>query len=393
MNILYLSAWFPFPLNNGSKLRIYNLLSGLSQKHDVTLISFCDDDEPSFPDELKRICVNIYPIPSRENKPKSIDGLAGFLSVKPRFLANRYDHSVYELISKVIKEGKIDMIIASEWVMADYCSKEWQIPMIFEDVELGVFKGKITNSPTIFHKYRHRFTWFKMKQYISRKIPEFSACTVVSTQEFLLFQEVISEYKNVEIIPNGVDLKKYLGISVDPKPKTLIFTGSFTYGVNYGAMLWFLTEIFPIIKSKEPDVSVIITGDHADLPLPDYSEITLTGMVDDVRPLIGSSWVSLAPILSGGGTRLKILEAMALRTPVVSTSKGAEGLTVENKKDILIADQPREFAEAVICLMRDQDLRRRIVNNAFELIQNKYQWQVILPEFINLAEKCAPEKD
>jgi glycosyltransferase involved in cell wall biosynthesis len=172
----------------------------------------------------------------------------------------------------------------------------------------------------------------------------------------------------------------------------LIFTGSFGFGPNYDAMTWFLREVYPRIQAEVPDVSLTITGDHKNLPLPPATNVTLSGFVDDIRPLLAAAWLSLAPIWSGGGTRLKILEAMALGTPVVATSKGAEGLDVEHNVHLLIADTPQTYAEAVLQILRQPELRERLAACAYELVRQKYNWPTVMPRFLDLVDRVAQGK-
>jgi glycosyltransferase involved in cell wall biosynthesis len=136
-------------------------------------------------------------------------------------------------------------------------------------------------------------------------------------------------------------------------------------------------------------VQFTITGDHANLPLPPADRVTLTGFVDDVRPLIAAAGVSVVPLRVGGGTRLKILEAMALRTPVVTTSKGAEGLDVQPGEHLLIADTPEAFAAASLRLLQEPGLRQRLADNAYRLVAEKYDWAVTMPRFLELVERVA----
>jgi len=117
--------------------------------------------------------------------------------------------------------------------------------------------------------------------------------------------------------------------------------------------------------------------------------INLVGYVDDIQSLITASTMSIVPLLVGGGTRLKILEAMALRTPVVSTTKGAEGLSVRHEENILIADTPGMFAEAVIRLLQKPELRQSVAENAYRLVSEHYNWPIVIPRFVDLAEKVA----
>ena len=151
-------------------------------------------------------------------------------------------------------------------------------------------------------------------------------------------------------------------------------------------MLWFVREIFPTIIEQIPDVHLIITGDHSNLPMPPSRNITLAGYVDDIKTCVASCAISIAPLLSGGGTRLKVLEAMALGTPVVATSKGAEGLNAVNNEHLLLADTPVEFAKSIIKLLDDNNLRLQIAENARRFVAEKYSWDKILSEYLNLIE-------
>ena len=189
------------------------------------------------------------------------------------------------------------------------------------------------------------------------------------------------------MIPNCVNVQEYAAFDKEIEPDTLIFTGSFGFEPNYEAMLWFLSDVYPIVQAEVPTIHLTITGDHLNKPLPQRSGTKLTSFVPDVRPYIARSMLSIAPIQTGGGTRLKILEAMALRTPVISTSKGAEGIDVENGKDILIADTPMEFAKAIVELAKTPELRVSIADNAYNLVKDKYDWGKVLPKFMELVDR------
>jgi glycosyltransferase involved in cell wall biosynthesis len=174
-----------------------------------------------------------------------------------------------------------------------------------------------------------------------------------------------------------------------PRPDSLVYNGALTYSANYDAMRWFLAHVFPRVKQAVPGVTLAITGstagvDTAGLALDDT--VTLTGYVDDIRCPVAEASACVVPILQGGGTRLKILEAMALGTPVVSTSKGAEGLDVTPGHDILIADEPTEFASQVTRLLSDAALREQVASNARHLVEQRYDWQQIGRRFVGLVE-------
>ncbi len=385
MKILFLSRWFPYPTNNGSKLRIYNLLRGLSKHHDVTLLSFADqpDVSPEAP-EVRSICSEVQVIPWREFDPNSVRAKLGFLNLKPRSIIDTFSPEMAQAITDALSKQKYDVVIASQLQMAAYYPYFQNIPAVFEEIEIGLIYGQAKTSADKVQRLRHAFTWFKLRIYLSQLLKSFQAVTVVSEQERKLIAETFPHVKNVQVVPNCMNMDDYKNIYAEPKPNTLIFTGSFRYHTNYEAMVWFIKDVFPLILEQVPDAQLIITGEHAGLPLPSNRNVTLAGYVDDIKGLIASSTVAIAPIWSGGGTRLKILEAMAIGTPVVATTKGAEGLDAQIGEHLFVADAPDEFTKYVIQLFADQGLRQTMANNARRLVREKYDWAGVLPGLTNL---------
>ena len=386
-NILFLSSWFPIPADNGSKLRIYNLLRGLSNYYDVSLISF--DDSPNSdrnPGEIESICIEVKTIPFKRFNPKSFKARLGFLSLTPRAFIDTYSHEMAQRIKDTIAIQKPDLVIASQLGTALYRQIFKMQPALFEEVEIGLFYDCFKNAESFIGRLRNRLTWMKHRRYLANLLRSYQACTVVSEREKQLLLNLDPNNTITEIIPNCININDYQEIRQIPQSDTLIFTGSFSYYPNYEAIFWFLEKVFPQVQAHCPLIKLVITGNHGGRPIPPTRNVTLTGYVEDVRPLIASSAISVVPIISGGGTRLKILEAMALHTPVVTTHKGAEGLDVKHGLNILIADTPDEFAGNIIKLLNDPDMRQRLANNAYHLVQEKYEWSVVMPRFINLVE-------
>jgi glycosyltransferase involved in cell wall biosynthesis len=391
MNILFLSRWFPFPPNNGSKIRIHNLLRGLSKHHEVTLLSFYDPTEMSQADiKPYPFCYQMQVVPWKPFDQDSYKARLGFFSITPRSLLDTHSPEMELLIRQAIAGRTFDIVIASQLTMASYYPAFAGTPAIFEEVELGIYVDQRRKYGNWLQRLRLQLTWLKLQWYFSRLLRSFSMCTVVSEQERRIFTDAFpaSSHK-VQVFPNSLNVNEYEEIKPTAEPHQLIFSGSFRYYPNYMAMQWFIENVFPLILEKEPQTQLIITGDTENLPLPNLKNVTLAGYVDDIKSLIAASQVSIIPLWSGGGTRLKILEAMALGTPVVSTSKGAEGLHVTHGENILIADDPRCFAEGVLELLRDDTLRGRLSSNARQLVRDQYNWATRLPEFLSMAEKVA----
>lgn len=390
MNILYVSPWFPFPPTNGSELRINALLRGLAAEHDVTLISF---QRRSISEEgmgeARVLCREVQLVPWREFDPGSGRALAGFLNSKPRSVVDTYSSAMVEAIRLYMTSGNCDLIVASQLATAAYAREFGRVPALLEEVELGVFAQQAEEVDPFPLRVRRRLMWAKQRAYVRELLPRFAACTVVSEKERELLRRAAPDYKAVEIIPNCINLDDYLNIATPRQSNTLVFAGAFTYRVNYEAMVWFVGEVYPLVRDKIPDTRLVITGDHAGLPLPQAENVILAGFVDDIKAAVTEATVSIAPILQGGGTRLKILEAMALGTPVVSTTKGAEGLSVIDDEHLLLADTPDAFATAVVNLLKDAQLREQLATNARNLVGREYNWQRVMPRFLDLVEAVA----
>lgn len=386
--ILFLSRWFPYPASNGSKLRIYNLLRGLAAHHQISLISFNDQpDQPVDRSGLEPICQTIEVVPWQAYNPNGRRAKFAFFNPQPRFLIDTYSPEMAAAIDTAVANGRFDLIIASQIDMAAYAPHFGTLPALFEEAEIATLYEQYHQAGHWREKARYGLTWAKHRRYLSHLLPRFAACTVVSGREKQLLQTAVAAKLPIEIIPNCLNLADYADVQPTAVANQLVFTGAFTYQPNYQAMCWFVAHVLPLIRQQIPDVQLTITGNHANLPLPSSEGVTLTGFVDDVRPYIARAMVSLVPIWTGGGTRLKILEAMALGTAVVATSKGAEGLDGTAGEHLLVADTAVAYASATVRLLQDADLRQKLERNGRRLVEQHYHWPVVEPRFLKLLQQ------
>ena len=385
--VLFLSRWLPYPPDNGSKLRIYNLLRGIAQAHTLDLISFYDPASEQ-PDSaaLAQFCRQVTLVPYKPFDPHSRQARLGFFSLTPRSVQDTHSPELAQQIETAVTRHAYDLIIASQIDMAAYQPYFGSTPAIFEEAEVGVLYEQFTQATSPHDRLRYGLTWWKHRRYLADLLRRFRAGTVVSLPEKGLLETAVSTETPITVIPNGIDLAAYETVTETTVSGQLIFTGALTYQPNYESMVWFLEQVFPKVLARCPAARLLITGRHANRPLPASPNVTLTGFVPDIRPLVAQSWLSIAPIWQGGGTRLKILESMALRTPVVSTSKGAEGLAITPGTDILLADTADEFATAVVDLLHNQTQRQHLAQAAYELVANHYDWPVIMPHFLDLVD-------
>ena len=373
MKILFLSFWYPYPPSNGSKIRIYNLLRVLAQKHEIHLITF--NDEPKHqPDtsELGKLCREVVVIPRKRFNPWSMNSFKGLFSRIPRVFIDTYSPEMAESISRMVAKESFDLVIANAIGTAVYNRYFSGLKAVFEEVEIGVPYEKYFHSTSMFQRLRNGLTWLKHRKFMEDTLDAFEFCTVVSENEHRLLSETVPAYQSIEVIPNFVNLDDYHHVDVPAEQDRMIFSGSFQYAPNYHGLRWFIDEAFSELEAQFPALRLYVTGNPAGISLGSQENIIQTGFVDDIHSMVARSWVNIVPILVGGGTRLKIIESMALGTPVVSTSKGAEGLDVSHGENILIADTPVEFGAAVCSVLRDADLRRRLSEGGQKLVAAKY---------------------
>ncbi len=385
VKILFLSGWFPYPPDNGARMRTFNLLKHLSVRHEITLLSFVRDGQADqYRSAIRSYCQVVKTVPFQPFRPHHLRTVAGFLSAKPRVLVDTYSHRMRDLVTCTLEQEPFDVVIASEigpgTCTTPYVRNIKAIPRILEDLELSMIESKIKAHHTWSGRMRHRLTWWKLQRFAARLLRDMDGCTVASEREQKTVLSIVPGYRPLAVVPNGVDADHYAGDFGTPQPNTLVFQGALTYRANFDAMAFFLGQVFPLIRAERPEVKLYITGRTEGVPLerlPRIEGVVFTGYLEDVRPRVARSMVCVVPLTVGGGTRLKILEAMALGTPVVSTSKGAEGLEVTSEHDILIADEPAAFAEAVLRLLSDRELRNRLAKNGRRLVREKYDWNTI----------------
>jgi glycosyltransferase involved in cell wall biosynthesis len=387
MRILFLSAWFPHPPSNGSRLRVSHLLRALAPRHEVALLSFADqpDADPSAP-ALRALCRSVQVLPRPSFDPRAWRSRLALLGPRPRSLVATFSPAMAGAVRRALAGGACDAVVASELACAAYAPWFGGAPALFEDLELGALHDQLTQAP---RRWRAALMWAKHRRYLRGLLCHFRACTVVSESERALLVGVLGGDRAIYVLPNGVAVAEYPAGGTAAEPDTVIFTGSLRYRPNYDAMRWFVGMVWPRVQRARPAARLLITGAHDDLPLPVATNVARSGFVDDVRPLLGAAWLAVAPIFAGGGTRVKILEAMAAGTPVVATAKGAEGLDAVAGEHLLIADEPAAFADHVIALLADPARRARLARAGRALVETRYDWRVLGPQFESLLRAVA----
>jgi glycosyltransferase involved in cell wall biosynthesis len=231
----------------------------------------------------------------------------------------------------------------------------------------------------------------RIKRYEGMIVSDFQATLAVTEPDRLSLMEAVHEYSGngngsvtpISVIPIAVDTNQIQPVPRDENSLNILTMGTLYYPPNADGIRWFVQDVFPLVRQKMPKVTLTIVGknppkDFVRLAEDPQSGVTVTGFVEELDPYFAKSALMVIPVRAGGGMRVRILEAFARAMPVVTTTIGLEGIQAESGKDVLVADTPVDFAQSVINLLQDKMLQEKLSTKGRQLVENKYDWQVVL---------------
>lgn len=388
MNILFITPTLPYPPDSGGRIVVYNTIKHLSKGHQITLLSFAQEEQERYIPCLKGYCIKIETV-SHDNQFSKYGLLRNLFSSLPYNTSKYYSNAMKMKISEVTEQNSFDMVFIEHLHMAQYAEFIRGVPILLREhnIETMMMKRYYKNASNPLEKIYAYLQWRKLKKYESTILNHFDCCIVLSKVDQMLLQR-LSPRAKTEVIPCGVDLEYFKPWSGVREKNKIIFIGNLLFKPTFEGVFYFLNQIWPLIKKNRKDVGFHIVGPYPperQAELVQYPDVTLLGYVKDVRPQMLSSAVEVVPLKIASGVRLKILEAMAMNLPIVSTSVGCEGLDVVSGKHILIADSPEGFAEKVLTLLEDEKLRNKLMKNSFALIREKYSWEGIIAQLNQLC--------
>jgi len=394
MNVLFLSARFPLPLDTGAKIRTYHLLRGAAERHSVAFVTFSEGpDDAERANELREFCEDVVLVPKQPRNGRMRMGLglaANLFSSRPYTIGKYRSRAMRNAIERILTERPIDLIHCGSLHAAQNIPDTDTPRMLDEhNVEYLIsqrLRDTVRGWPA--RAYVHLQAG-KMKRYEAETCGRFRKCITVSEEDAGLLR-ALAPSADVTVIDNGVDTAYFTPQDGPTVPDRLVFTGSMDWLPNIDSVEYFCGDILPRIHARSPDVSLAIVGRNPPARVTALAEpgrVDVTGSVPDVRPFIAEAALYVVPLRIGGGSRLKILEALAMGVPCISTSVGCEGLRVEHGRHIWIADDPAEFADGVIKLLTDQPTRRKLSEAGRQLVVDEYDWQQLGAKLANLYEE------
>jgi polysaccharide biosynthesis protein PslH len=413
MRILAVYPYIPYPLDRGAYHRSFQLLRALAQAHEVDLLAIAENGEGVqhlrvFEEFCGRVEFLPFEHPEWEKLfPKRL------MNPLPATVAHWSLPHVGAGLSRMLAGGRYDAAHLCDIVLAQFFLRQHRsIPMIVDRTRVDLqyqlmerrqmeasFKERVLNVENVSK------LWF-----YERAVAQRSALQVVCGPDDEAFvRRFISRRVPLAVIPNGVDLDYFKREAAPDAPATrptLLFCGAMDYNPNVDALRWYFNEMHESLARSVPNLEVLIVGKN---PVPEVlahgarAGVTVTGPVPDVRPFYRKAWLQIVPLRIGGGTRLKIVESLALGTPVVSTTIGAQGLDLRHEKDILLADTGADFIAQTARALGDAELRARLAANGSAIVRDRLSWTTLgraltrlyTPELIGqpAASPEAPESD
>lgn len=380
-NILYITTRLPWPLIGGDRLHIYHYLKELKNKgHKITLVSLIsEDDDLNGALEHNEFYTKLIPI-NFNKKLAYLKAIKAIFNDKPFIVEYFYNKKMQKIIDEEIKSGSYDVIIGYIIRSFPYLKKHKNIKKIIHlcDAISMMYERRIQEKSSLFDKLKIGIEYLKVKNY-EKQACKYSNKQVLISEADKKYLSKFANTKNCEIIGTATNTEYYSPVDC-PKKNNICFVGSMQYIPNSEAAIYFATKIFPLVKEEIPDAKFKIIGANPRKDLLEtvkkFDGVEVTGRVEDVREYMKDCKVSVCPVKITGGIQNKILEAMSMEIPVVTTPEGAEGIGAS--EDLLgVANSDQEYVQKIVQLLKNDFLQKDIGKNSRNFILNKFSWEKV----------------
>ena len=400
MHILWLKTELLHPVDKGGKIRTYQMLKELKRDHHITYLTLDDGTAGSGAREkATEYCHDLISITHTTAAKFSAafysELASNLLSPLPYAIKKYESTQMRDCVSQLVSERNFDVVVCDFLAPAVNLPDGFAFPtVLFEhNVEAMIWRRHFEVQINPVKRKYLRGQWRKMDAFERRMCRQFDTVIAVSAEDRMMIEQ---EYGATSVydVPTGVDTEFFRpGGKVLSKPGNLVFTGSMDWLPNEDAIRYFTEQILPLIKREVPEVTLTVVGRNPSPSLLELSKqdnsIIVTGRVGDVRPYIEGGSAYIVPLRIGGGTRLKIYEAMAMEKAVISTSVGAEGLPVRNGEELLLADSPVEFARLAVKVLKDKALAAGLGQRAAKTVRESFGWGRVAAEFVAICQRTA----
>jgi len=391
MKILWVKADFLHPTDRGGQIRTLEMLKRLHLRNEIHYIGIENPDQPEGLARSSEYCSYAYPIRHRVPDKASLaflgQLLGGLFSSLPVAVSRYKSAAMRRAMEDLARKHRFDAVVCDFLFPAPNLPDLGVCTLFQHNVEAMIWKRRVEHGSGLLQKLYLRMQARRMLTYEGLVCRSVKNVIAVSAIDAATMQSLYG-VSRVEAIPTGVDIDYFAPRLESARTADLTFVGSMDWAPNIDGIDWFVRDVLPLIRKAKPGCTLAIVGrkppEHLIKLAQSDPNVTVTGTVPDVRPYLWGSLVSIVPLRIGGGTRLKIYEAMAAKTPVISTTIGAEGLDIQDGENILLADSPQDFSGCCLALLADAAERSRLAANAWNLVNSKYSWEVVTRDFERL---------
>jgi sugar transferase (PEP-CTERM/EpsH1 system associated) len=392
--ILFLTPQLPYPPEQGTAIRNYNLIAQVAQRHDVALLSFVEPGSAPDPGPLADLCRPLVTVPAPQRTlPARLRTL--ILTGQPDMALRLWSEPFADALRRLLEEGRYDVVQVEGIELAPYglALQEWlgeRAPrVVFDDhnceyvLQCRAFETDLRRPRRWPQAAYSLAQWRRLLRYERHVCALADGLACVSEADAAAIRALSPALRPV-VVPNGVDVDRYHPSLPDSLPlehPAIVFTGKMDFRPNIDAIAWFYDQVWPAIRAASAARLYIVgKSPHPSLArLAADPRVTVTGYVADILPYFGGADVYIVPLRIGGGTRLKVLEAMSAGLPLVSTTVGAEGIALQSGRDAVYADDAAAFSQAVLRLLGDPALRAEMGLAARGYVVAHYDWRAIAP--------------
>lgn len=395
MKILFLTYDLPYPLDQGGKIRAYQLIKNLSQKNEITLFTFFRGSaQRQYLKQLEPYCQKII-LFQRIRVFSPTHFLVSLIPTLPFPAALYWSPELKRRLENEVKTNAYDLLHFESFYTSLYLDEKIKIPQVLgtENIEWRIYLEFAKNQKFPFCKYPMMGESLRIKWFEERTWRKANACLAVSQENASEIERVTG--KKCYLVPNGVDLEFFQPKPVAKhEPPTLLFVGNFSYIQNQDAVRFLVKEIFPLIKKGTKTVRLLIVGRKPTKEIKSYAsaDIEIRTDIRDIREAYAQADILLAPIRAGSGTKFKVLEAMAFGLAVVTTEVGIEGIKAEEGKEVIVRDDPQAMSDEVVRLLADRKSRQKLGRAGRELVERFYHWSKITKELEKVYQKVVDGK-
>lgn len=391
MKILFLTPQLPYPPHQGNTIRTFNLMVNLVPRHQIHLLSFVGTpQELGQAGPLRKLCRSIetVTIPPRSSLKRA---LSVFLSSQPDMAGRLSSGEFASALREWVRREKFDVVQVEGIEMAHYVGGLFEKeatarPLLVYDahnaeyvLQRRAFETDRSDPRRWMGALYSLIQWRKLQRYEGRTLRSFDRVVAVSSADRCTLERLVPGLE-IEVVPNGVDTCLFQPMA-SREGEELVFTGKMDFRPNVDAVLWFCQKVLPLLRERLPQLRFYIVGQSPHrrvLSLRRDPRVIVTGRVEDDRPFMAQARLYVAPLRVGGGTRLKILRAMAMGKAIVATSLACEGIELSGG-EVVLADTPEAFAEAILELWEDPVRRRKLGERGRALVETRYDWRSLVP--------------